>query len=264
MTAFQLALVTGASSGIGRACCQLLASKGISLLITGRNKTALEALKEDLHNITNVDIIIADLQHPEERQILVDAIQAQKPDLIINNAGFGLYGDALAYNTAEQLAILEVDCAAVLEMTLEGARTMIAHGVKGTIVNVSSAAAFYLYPGFAIYAASKAFVNAFSTSFNLEVNAHGIYVLTSCPGMVDTDFFHKAGAEEGAQRGPAEVMSPESVAAHIWKQIEQCKPLSIINWKYRLLTWVSRLLPKKWIAKGLYAAMKKRAPSKIL
>lgn len=240
-----LALVTGATSGIGRAMCQLLAGRGFELIAIGRNQEELQRLKEELSGQVPVQTLAIDLNHPQERGQLIALIHQRAPDLVINNAGFGLYGEALTYSTEEQTAILEVNAKAVLEMTLEAARALVSRERKGIILNVSSAAAFQVFPNMAVYAASKAFVNHFSEAVDFEMRPHGIRVLTLCPGMVTTSFQKRAGGETLTQKG---VMSPDFVAQEMWKQIVQEERFKIIDWRYRWLTFLSAFLPTSWIA----------------
>lgn len=254
----RLALITGATSGIGKATCELFAQKGLNLIISGRNQQELQHLQENLSRQVNVQIVQADLAIAEGRQRLIDILHAQAPDLIINNAGFGLYGEALTYLTEEQVNILEVNGRAVLELTLEAARTLISVNKRGVILNVSSSAAFQILPNMAVYAASKAFVNHFSQAFDFEVKDYGIRVLTLCPGMVATDFQTRAGGNMDKQQQANMMMSASFVAEQIWKQIERLDPLEIIDWKVRLLTSLSFLVPKSWIAIAIERLITKR------
>ena len=240
-----VALITGATSGIGKATAELFAQKGISLILSGRNLQELEHLQAILSDKVNVHIIQADLNIQEGRQKILDVLHAQAPDIVINNAGFGLYGNSLTYSTEEQVAILEVNGRAVLELTLEAGRSLISAKKKGIILNVSSAAAFQVMPNMTVYAAAKTFVNQISQGFDFEWRNHGIRVFTLCPGMVATDFQSRAGGKMSLQKG---MMSPSFVAEQIWKQMEECKPLAIIDWKYRLLTFLSSVLPTQWVA----------------
>lgn len=244
----QLALVTGATSGIGMELARLLAAKGISLILSGTNHDRLMQIKAELESKVSVITIAADLNVDNERQKLIKLIQNHTPDLVINNAGFGLYGDILSYTTAEQMSILEVNGNAVLEITIEAARALVAYGRKGVILNVASAAAFQLIPGLTVYAATKEFVVYFSQAFDVETEPQGVRVLVTCPGMVDTQFAKRAGGEQKSKVG---VMTPKSVAENIWEQIEKQKPISIIDWRYRLMTFISGILPRRWLAKRL-------------
>lgn len=242
----KLALVTGASSGIGKALCYLLAEKGINLMVVARREEPLHQLKQELSEIS-VQIISADLSNKNDRQHLIKEIHRHAPELVINNAGFGLYGECLTYSTREQLNLLEVNGMAVLELSLEAARTLISKGKKGVIFNISSAAGFQIGPNMAVYSASKTFVNYFSQALDIEVKNKGIRVMAICPGMVETHFTERAGGppQNASKIG---VMTPEFVAHEIWKQIQAEDPIRIIDWKYRLLTFFSFILPTSWSA----------------
>ncbi len=261
---FKLALVTGATSGIGFALCEVLAQQGIDLIATGRSADRLADLKKQVGDQILLKGIVADLSLEADRKRLIEAIHQYTPDLIINNAGFGLYGEALTYLTAEQLAMVEVNCQAVLEITLESARALTSSKQSGIIINVSSAAAFQIFPSFAIYSATKAFVNHFSQSLDYELRPYGIRVLVACPGMVQTDFQMHAGAEKPSDNATT-TMSPSEVAHLIWKQIQNQNPLMLMNWKYRFLTALTKILPKSWLASRLNQTIQARIkPRKII
>ncbi|MBA2728826.1 MAG: SDR family NAD(P)-dependent oxidoreductase, partial [Parachlamydiaceae bacterium] len=216
---FSLALVTGSTSGIGFALCHLLASQGINLIIHGRNADKLEALSEKLSDKVKVQTIIADLTFPKEQMKVADLIATQKPDLVINNAGFGCYGKALEHTTDEQLAILEVDGQAVIRFSLEAARALIANGQQGVIMNISSVAGFMIFPNFALYSATKALVNQFSESFDEETKPSGVRVLAACPGVVSTNFRSNAGGNPKSKNNDISPMTADFAAKEIWNQI---------------------------------------------
>jgi uncharacterized protein len=255
------ALITGASSGIGEALARLLAEKGIQLIVVARNKEKLHALARDLSHLVPVEVLACDLSDADQRQTLIKAIHSRKPDLIINNAGFGRYGDVLTYDSKEMIEMVEVDVTALMEISIEGARALVSAGKEGVIMNVSSAAAFQIFPSFSVYAASKAFVNLFSESFDFEVAPLGVRVLTCCPGMVDTHFRHRASGDPDQKASPGS-MSVDFAAKEIWRQVQKKKRLHVFDWKYRFLTGVSRLLPKSWLAKATKGAMAGRYPKR--
>lgn len=244
---FTLALITGASSGIGQELCRLLANQGIPLLIHGRNRENLDKLAAELNQKVTVKIIQADLSIPSQQELVIEAIHQNKPDLVINNAGFGLYGDLLSYPTEEQLEILQVDGYALAKITIEAARTLKAEAREGVIMNISSAAAFPIFPGFAIYSATKAFVNQFSESFDEETKKYGVRVLVACPGVVETEFRKNA---RGKKLSGEKMMRADFAASQIWQQIVKRKKMRIFNWTYRLsIFFVRYLLPKSLVAK---------------
>lgn len=241
---FSLALVTGASSGIGEAICYLLAEKGINLMITARNTAKLQHLKDTLP--VEVTIITADLSDRQDRKKVIKAIHEKKPDLVINNAGFGFYGEAIRIGSQKQLDMFEVNGAAVMEIAIESGKALKEANKTGTILNVSSAAAFQFFPWFAVYAATKSFVNSFSLSFDEEMKSYGIRSLVNCPGMVATDFSRRAA---GGHKAPKRslVMDVEYVVAQIWKQIQQGKAVQVVDWKYRIATFLSRFIIPRWV-----------------
>lgn len=257
MLTFSKALVTGASSGIGEALCHLLASKGIALIITGRNGERLEALKDQL--TVPVTCFTADLSTKEGRSKTIEHIHAQTPDLVVNNAGFGLYGEALSHSTAKQVEIVDVNVTAYLEIMLEAARTLTANRKKGVILNVSSSAAFEVFPSLAVYAASKAFINSCSQAFDFEMAPLGVRVLAACPGMVNTSFSERASSSQSKVNVDPLSMTPEFAAEEIWWQIQSQNPLHIFNWKYRLAVMFGSLFPTRWVA----SILKKRIDERL-
>ncbi|MBA3815831.1 MAG: SDR family NAD(P)-dependent oxidoreductase [Parachlamydiaceae bacterium] len=256
---FSLALVTGASSGIGTALCHLLAAKQIPLIITGRDVERLNALAAELLPFVDVIVLAADLADAEGRGKIVKCMHEYHPNLVINNAGFGLYGEALTYETNAQLEIVQVNATAVLELTLEGARAMISAQQKGVVINVSSAAAKQVFPCLAVYSATKTFVNQITESLDLEMQKHGIRVLAACPGMVATGFSSRAA---GQLLNPNEkgVMTASFAAEEIWWQIEKRKCIHIFDWKVRLATFFSYFLPKSFKARILIKSVESRHP----
>lgn len=262
---FRLALVTGASSGIGEALCHLLADKGIDLIITGRNEAHLQHVANDLRHQVKTLVIPADLNNPTDKTLLIKKIHELAPDLVINNAGFGLYGEALTFTTNAQVEIVNVNINALVEITLEAARTMVSNKQQGVILNVSSAAAFQSFPGFATYCASKAFVNRFSESIDEELKAQGVRVLTSCPGQVATKFRLRASQGSEPNQKIEHAMSATFAAEQIWKQIERKKPISIFNWKYRLGAFLAQyLMPKCLLMPLLHREIQKRSPNRSI
>ena len=244
---FNLALITGATSGIGEALACLLASKGVSLLLTGRNQAKLEELKSSLK--TEVEIIAADLSVREDRKKVVDLIFERKVDLVINNAGFGTYGEVVEVDTEDLLDMINLDVSAVVELTVEAAKSMKKNDQKGVILNVSSVAAYHVLPNFAVYSASKAFLNTFSRSVDIELQDQGIRVLASCPGRVTTAFQSRASGGKVKSREGGLFMTKEFAAEEIWQQILNEKQIHIFDWKYRLTTFLAYLVPTSWAAR---------------
>ncbi|CCB87363.1 putative uncharacterized protein [Parachlamydia acanthamoebae UV-7] len=259
---FTKAFITGASSGIGEALCNLLANKGISLLLTGRNEGRLQHLQQALQHQVEVSFFVADLGMQEGRQLAIKKMHQEKPDLVVNNAGFGLYGEALTYETSEQMEIVNVNLLAPFELTLEAARTLISSRQRGVILNVSSAAAFDIFPTFTTYTATKTFINAFSQSLDFETQPYGVRVFASCPGMVSTSFAQRASGGELSSQLEDERLSMTSAyaAEQIWQQIEKEKIIHIFDWRYRVGIFLSHFFPQKWLAGYLKKRISARFP----
>lgn len=246
---FKKALITGASSGIGHSLATLMAKKKISLIITGRNNAQLVSLKEQLSDKVPVEILVGDLENPTFLEDLLKKIESDSPDLIINNAGFGLYGDTDQIEPVKLNQMIDVNIKALMAISIAGVKALKNKKQKGTILNISSAASFLIFPSFSVYAATKAFINSFSQSLDVEVKPFNIRVLTSCPGMVETNFSKRAGAKKIVSE--MNIMTADKAAELMWEQIEKQKPLSIINWQYKLAIFLSKFVPKFWLAKRL-------------
>lgn len=211
---FDLALVTGASGGLGQALCRLLDSKGIPVLPITRKECDLA----------------------RDRKKLLDLIREKTPDLVINNAGFCLYGPAL---DANQKDVFEVNAAAAIEISLEAARALRSRGKQGAIVNISSIAGDVSAPSMAVYAAAKAAVTSFSRSFDAEMRPYGIRIFAALPGSLDTSF----ASRQKPYRHPFAI-SPDACAKAIWRQIERGQTICRIGWIFRLLRLLSLLAPR--------------------
>ncbi len=247
---YKLALVTGATSGIGKALSIALASEKISLILSGRDQSQLSQLASYLRPKTNVSFISADLLNPNDLEKLKNLIHEKTPDLVINSAGIGLYGDALTYKTSSQLKILDINAYALTEITLEAVRSLKSKNKNGTILNISSAASFFTFPSFSLYAASKAYVNSFSQSLDAELKDDKIRVFVACPGQVDTNFGKNAGRTTPKEQSKF-AMNPQEAAKELIYQLKHDIPFHTFDWRTRYLIFVSKWLPNKLIQKIL-------------
>ncbi|MBO9713964.1 SDR family oxidoreductase [Sphingomonas sp.] len=193
------ALVTGASAGLGTGFARALAAGGHDLILTARRLDRLDALAAELrekHDI-RVETIAGDLADPAAPAALVAEVATRglAVNTLINNAGFGLSGAFATQDRAQLLAMVQVNCQALVELShalLPGMLQM----RSGSILNVASTAAFQAGPGMAIYYASKAFVLSFSEALHEEVRSQGVHVTALCPGPTATEFFDAAGTSE--------------------------------------------------------------------
>jgi short-subunit dehydrogenase len=212
------ALVTGASAGIGSAYAGRLARDGYDVVIVARRRERLEALAAQLRAAHGATItpLAADLSRPDDLRAVERHIAESGPlDLLVNNAGFGGYMPFAELNPDRAEEQLYLQVVAVTRLTRTALPAMLARG-RGAIVNVSSRLAFSeslkaeRLPRRATYAASKAYVNAFSQLLNTELAGSGVQVQALCPGVVRTEFHQIMGANV-ASFPPAIVMAPEDV-----------------------------------------------------
>jgi short-subunit dehydrogenase len=257
---FKLAWITGASSGIGAALARRLAYEEIPLFLCGRNGERLKAVADELGHLVPVQTQVADLESKAGLEVLRDALRRTQPDLVVNNAGFGCYGDAVDQAVDRLHAMLDVNVHALTDLSLEAARVLKEGGRQGVILNVSSVAAFLPFPSSNVYAASKAYVSAFTEALDMELSASGIRALTACPGVVTTRFSPRAaGQGEKVDRAHKFSMTAEFAAAEIWRQIQQGKAVHVFDWRYRtMILFVRYVLPKRWVGRFLRLWMEKR------
>ncbi len=189
-----LSLVTGASSGIGAAFARALAARGSDLVLVARREERLRALASGLeaaHSIrcTVVALDLA-LPHPGRTLLaaLADQLDGRLPDLVVNNAGFGIQGEVAATDPDRLAREVAVDVAAVVDLCRAFVEPMIARG-SGVVLNIASTAAYQPVPGMAVYAASKAFVKLFTEALWHEARPHGVTVFAVAPGAVASEFF---------------------------------------------------------------------------
>lgn len=203
------ALVTGASSGIGREFARQLAARGVGLILVARSEATLQALAAELHKTHGVslNVIVQDLTLPEAITHIVERLEALRlyPDILINSAGFATYGRFEKLSLARQREEINVNCVAPVALAHALLPAMLRKG-SGVMINVASTAAMQPDPYMAIYGATKAFLLSFSNALWGEYRAHGIRVLALCPGATDTAFFEVVNAEEASvgKRMPAQ------------------------------------------------------------
>ncbi|MES1261048.1 MAG: SDR family oxidoreductase [Acidobacteriota bacterium] len=181
------AIVTGASSGIGQAIARELAEGGVNLVLTARR---LDRLKEFAASLsTKTEIFAADLEQTDAARHIFDFTEGKgiEPALLVNNAGFGTFGEFRETDLDRQLAMLQVNCSAVVAMTRLYLPGMIARR-RGDILIVASTASFQAVPYQTTYAASKAFDLIFAEGIAQEVKRFGVRVCALCPGQTKSEF----------------------------------------------------------------------------
>lgn len=204
--------MTGASGGIGAAIARELARAGVDLALVARRADALEALAQEIVATRRpAPVVVAlDLAAPGAVDALMAALPPERFEIVtlVNNAGFGLVGDAARLPPGEQSAVIDLDVRALVDLTLAVLPRLPRPG--GRILNVASLAALAPGPGMAVYYAAKAFVLSFSEALGEELKEEGVVVTALCPGPVATPFWSRAGARTPARSWS--VLSAEQVA----------------------------------------------------
>ena len=245
-----LALVTGASSGIGAAYARALAVRGYDLALVARRRERLEALGNDLRDQAGAQctILAADLTDEAELQVVENYIaRALNLDFLVNNAGFGNTGRFFEAPLQGQDTMHRLHVMATMHLTHAALKGMAARG-KGAVVNVSSVAAFVPRPGGTGYYATKAWMNCFTEGLYLELkNARSpVRVQALCPGFTVTEFHDVMGMDRGIVPN-GWWMSAEDVVQASLKGLEANKLFVVPGWRYKALVWALRVLPRALI-----------------
>jgi len=244
----KVALITGATSGIGEAFARRFAKEGYNLIITGRRKEKINSLaselKEKFH--ISVDVFIVELSNTDNVEFLIEKIKNRNINVLVNNAGFATKNTFANsnLNVQEQMVNLHVICAMKLIYSI--LPNMIKQN-NGEIINLSSQSAFFSMPKNATYSGTKAFLKVFSESLYLETMELGVKVQVLCPGFVISDFHQKMGSSKAnnQNKGIIRWMKPEKVVDISLNALKKdkliCKPGFFENLGMNIL----RLLPKR-------------------
>lgn len=257
------ALITGASKGIGLELAKLFAKDGYPLIIVARSKELLDDIKQDLvsKHLIDVRIIVKDLTRISAAQELYDEIKGNnlQVDYLINNAGFGDYGEFLDANLAHHINMINLNIITLVQLC-----NLFGNDMKqrnyGKIMNVGSIASFFPGPLMATYYATKSFVLSFSEALSKELEKTNVTVTVLCPGTTATQFFDSANATNDKtnllkKMRPA---SANSVAQYGYKKMMRGKVIAIHGIKNRMAIFFNRFISRKLSRKLVYNIQKKR------
>ena len=222
------AVVTGASSGLGRGLAARLADRGMSLVLTGRNRpgwTRRRTRSAALPPGVKVETVAADLSTRSGVSALLDHVGDRPIEVLVNNAGFGSYGPFAEADPDREAEEVAVDVSAVVTLARAFLPGMLARG-SGGILNVASTIAFQPAPYQAVYGASKAFVLSFSEALWAEARAAGVAVTALCPGPTRTGFVDALGADVGHTAIYSRLAEPEPVIEAGLRALERAGPWS--------------------------------------
>ncbi|WP_414542317.1 SDR family NAD(P)-dependent oxidoreductase [Nostoc sp. CCY0012] len=243
------ALITGASSGIGKAFAQELAARKINLVLVSRSEEKLHQLAKQLQEQyqIQVDVIVKDLTETDASDVVFDATKTKKLtiDLLINNAGFGDYGDFAERDRERQIKIVQLNILALVDLTHKFLPLM-RQRRSGSIINVSSITAFQPIPYLSVYAASKAFILSFSEALWAENRFYGVRVLVTCPGPIETNFFTEANFPATLLGNVDKAYSSKEVVYQSLQALENGQPTLIMgDITTQIRSTLARLVPRK-------------------
>lgn len=199
------ALITGASSGIGRELARVFAANDFDLVITARRALRLNVLARELERRHGVRVTAlgADLAEPGVPESLFEETEGQGVaiDVLVNNAGFGVFKEFGAASLADHLSVVQLNIVALTALTRLFLPSMIKRG-EGRILNVASVAGFAPTPSAAVYGATKAYVLSLSEALGTELEGTGVTVTALCPGLTETEFSSVAAGRQGASAIP--------------------------------------------------------------
>jgi len=235
------ALVTGATSGIGRAFAEVLAHRGMDLVISGRDLARLELVAQDLREEAgaNVEILVADLSDRAQVDLVAQRATGADISLVVNNAGYGLASPFVGGDLAQEQQLLDVLVTAVMRISHAALPGLIERDFGG-IINVSSVAG-WLSSG--TYSAAKSYVTTFSESLAMQLRDSGAHVMALCPGFTRTEFQQRAG------------MNTDTIPELMWLDAHDvvqvaltdfaaAKPVSVPGMQYKTLGLVAQYLPR--------------------
>ncbi|MBN1977693.1 MAG: SDR family NAD(P)-dependent oxidoreductase [Anaerolineae bacterium] len=238
----KVAVVTGASSGIGEAIARKFSREGLRVVLVARSRERLEHVAKQLRALGGEAlVIVADLTQEEERLQVFEEVRTAygSVDVLVNNAGFGWYGFGAEMPWSLAWQMLQINVAAVVRLTLLFLEDMKAHG-RGHVINVGSIASSLPAQGIALYSATKSFVESFTTSLYRELRDTGVRISLVKPGAVATEFFKKASAQLAALRMPGGELNvkPETVADRVWKLLKRPARVAYVPRLLSLVAWV--------------------------
>lgn len=246
------ALITGASSGIGRDMARILSSRGYDLILVARRKEKLENLKKELN--TEVTIISMDVSSTFNCMKLYNKVKKDDIDILINNAGFGLFGEFITNDLDKELDMIDVNIKAVHTLTKQFLNDFVKKD-KGYILNIASSAAFLPGPLMATYYSTKAYVLRLTQSISEELRRKksNVYIGALCPGPVNTEFNDVAGVKFSIKS-----LESYDVAEYAIKKMFKRKEIIIPGITTKIGTFLTRFLPYKLQSRISYSIQKKK------
>ena len=244
----RVTLITGASAGIGAEIARVFAANGHRVVLVARRADRLAALAAEISATGGAAPIVfpCDLEAPDAGGKIAAALanEGVEVEYLVNNAGYGLFGNAFERDRAEQLGIIAVNIRALTDLSLRFADHLVRN--RGGILNVGSVAGFLPGPGMAVYYASKAYVLSFSEALRAELAPKGVRVTVLCPGPVPSEFQARAGFMPGVDSAILNV-SAADVAKAGYRGLMANKRAVLPGLGIKLVPFLLRLFPRGFI-----------------
>ncbi len=246
-----VALVTGASSGIGVDLAKLFAQGGHDLVLVARNEQALRAVAADCEKFAvKAHVLAKDLNDEKAASEIFEELSARgiAVDVLVNNAGFGTHGEFAATDLEQEVGMIRVNIIALIQLTRLFLPPMIERGA-GKIMNVASMAGFAPGPYMSVYYATKAFVLSHSIALAQEVKKSGVIVSVLCPGPTKTDFQRRAKIAESKLFKRPRSMSSWDVAKAGYEGLMKGKMIVVPGFGNKVIRVASKVMPRGMVAK---------------
>ena len=254
-------LITGASAGIGAALARVFAAHGHDLMLVARRADRLDALATEIaaRGGGRPLVLALDLEARGAADQIGEALAARalEPEIVINNAGFGLVGEAATLSRSEQLAMIDLNVRTLTELSLAFVDGLARR--QGGILNVASVAGFLPGPGMAVYYATKAYVVSFSLALHHELKPKGVRVTALCPGPVPTEFQARAGMA-GPTFSPILLRSAAQVAQAGYRGLRAGRDLVVPGAPNKAVTALVPLIPRKLLLAATARQQKQNLP----
>jgi len=253
------ALITGATSGFGYEFAKLFAADGYSLVVVARNEEKLRELASEISRSYMVDVvtIAKDLFIPTGAEEIYREVKAKGiiVDVLVNDAGQGEHGNFIEYDTARDIDMIQLNITSLVCLTKLFLRDMVARN-EGRVLQVASLLGKYPTPLMAVYAATKAFVITFTEGLIQELKDTNVTLTALLPGASDTDFFHKAGAEDSKTYREEKLSKPEDVAKDGYTALMRGESRIVSGLKNKIFAGMTNVMPDNALAKTMHQKMK--------
>ncbi len=259
-SADETAVITGASRGIGYELAKQFAADGYDMVLIARSEEQLQTVGKELettHGI-NTSVIVSDLSASDAANTVYERIQSQTRviDVLVNNAGFGIYGEFVDTKLSEEMNLIHLHILTVTKLTKLIARDMVTRN-HGYILNTASTAGFAPLPKSAVYSAAKHYQRSFSEALAEELADEGVTVTALCPGETDTGFMSRGNYEETGFK-KEELMDPTTVAQAGYDGLMNKERIVIPGIKHKIRTFLRRILPRKTYVKAAGNSLEQR------